>query len=176
LRTVLGAPNRVLVLVHCPDEPMDIVRELGVIFDRPRLERVYRRLGAALDTGAACDAAAEIRRAYAQAERGDLDVARAVGGVGERIAACARTADRARQRSAAQAADRLRDAVAGGGHLRWREWSAELTRCGVDTATWDVAVAASHHIQHDLPDSTCLITETGRRRWLSGEGLMLTSA
>ncbi|MGC4900436.1 hypothetical protein ACLQ2Y_13975 [Micromonospora echinospora] len=176
LRTVLGAPNRVLVLVHCPDEPMDIVRELGVIFDRPRLRRVYRRLGAAVDSGASIDAAAEIRLAYAQAERGHLDVARAIGEVGERIAGCARTSDKARQRSAAQAADRLREAVTGGGSLRWREWSAELSRCGVGAGSWDVALAASHLIQHDLPDSTCLITETGRRRWLSGEGLMLASA
>ncbi len=47
LRSVLGAPNCILVMVHAPDEPMDLVRELGVLFGPKTLTQLYRRLGKA---------------------------------------------------------------------------------------------------------------------------------
>lgn len=52
LRSALAPPNSVLNFVHVPDEPADILRELGILFDRP--ER--RTLMAAIRNGREHDA------------------------------------------------------------------------------------------------------------------------
>jgi len=174
LRTVLGAPNRVMVLAHCPDEPMDIVRELGIVFDRGRLANMYRILGRALDSAAGRDVNADIEPLYAASEQAHLDVPAAVIACRDRLADAMRTADRFGQRAAGRAHDAL-DAAVAGHHLPWPEWSGDLEKCGIDPRAWDFTLVASHYIQHDIPNATCLITETGRRRWLAGEGLMLAS-
>jgi hypothetical protein len=42
LRTILGAPDRMLTAVHVPDEPADVVRELAVLVPAADRDRVLR--------------------------------------------------------------------------------------------------------------------------------------
>lgn len=35
LRTIIGATNKTLTFVHCPDEPADVLREAAVFYERP---------------------------------------------------------------------------------------------------------------------------------------------
>jgi len=41
LRATLDAPNRMITFVHTVDEPADVVRELGVFFDRTERRAIY---------------------------------------------------------------------------------------------------------------------------------------
>ncbi|WP_423395536.1 hypothetical protein [Burkholderia sp. LMG 21824] len=50
MRSVLAPPNRVLNFVHIPDEPADIVRELGILFERNQRINLIQRLHANFDS------------------------------------------------------------------------------------------------------------------------------
>ncbi|MFI7131024.1 hypothetical protein ACIBQ1_35415 [Nonomuraea sp. NPDC050153] len=166
LREVLRAPNRVAVLVHCPDEPMDIVRELGVVFDQPTLANIYAIAHAALRSAVPADLTATTQELYKGTPELSLDVDHAVDGV---RTALLHARDNAAATRAAAALQRARR----GENLHWRSWAADLTAAGVSPTEWEPVLAASHYIQHDHAGSKTLIKETGRRRWLAGEGLML---
>lgn len=168
LREVLGAPNRVAVLVHCPDEPMDIVRELGVVFDQPTLANIYTSVRAAVPA----DLTSALHQLYKGTPELSLDVDRAATGVLRQLRSIRRGGDTTRR----QAADRAHAMVLRarqGEFLDWRGWAADLAGAGLSPTDWEPVLVASQYIQHDLADSKTLIRETGRRRWLAGEGLML---
>ncbi|MEV6236552.1 hypothetical protein [Lentzea sp. NPDC051838] len=167
LRERIGAPNRVMVQVHCPDEPADIVRELGVIFDEDGLRRVYRALGRALDAPRAVDLSADLEKIEADTEPVSLRIEPAVAAVREDLVRRARTA------SAAGRALESLDAAVNGGVLDWTDFRTALHTCGARIDDWATVLVGSHYIQHDLPDAITAIPETGRRRWLRGEGLMI---
>lgn len=166
LRTILGAPNRLMVLVHCPDEPIDIVRELGVALSPRQVRGLYEQWPSILARGVANAVPVELSRPpearyvldaefAADAVLGQLTVA-----AGEVVA---------KDRAAA----RLRAARDGSGYLDWTSWQRELQLAGVDTASWNVLLAASHYIRHDIPGGKCVVSGTGRRMWMNGEGRML---
>ncbi|MCK2213740.1 hypothetical protein MF672_008060 [Actinomadura sp. ATCC 31491] len=163
LREVLGAPNRVAVLVHCPDEPMDIVRELGVVFDRATLAEIYATLATAFRSPAPQDMTVPVEKLYTGTPQVSLDVDRAVAGLFDRLRGEAGPGGRA-----AAALLRARQGVP----LEWRSWAADVAAAGLSPTDWETVLIASQYIQHDLPGSKTLIRETGRRRWLAGEGLM----
>jgi hypothetical protein len=167
LRTALGAPNRLMVLVHCPDEPIDIVRELGIAFEPPRLLRIYRQWRDILADGVENVVPVDVSEPVAEPYTLDVEVAAAT--VRRRLA------DAAGERVAADRAHaRLSAAEAGGSPLDWQAWQGELRLAGVDTASWPVLLVASQYIQHDIPGGTCVVSGTGRRMWMNGEGRMLT--
>ncbi|MGW0574820.1 hypothetical protein ACWD25_02400 [Streptomyces sp. NPDC002920] len=166
LRTHLAALNRMIVFVHCSDEPVDIVRELGILFDPMWLRKFYRRIGAALSGGVVDNVAAELMDMYNRFPARALDVADAtqrvragLANVRESGAGAARRADQA-----------LAVATGGDGKLDWRMWSAALDQAGRNPAGWDEILVATHYILHDLPNERCIISESGRERWLAGEG------
>lgn len=74
LRTVLRPPNRILNFVHVAEEPADIVRELGIFFDRP--ERISLLTQIEENAGVnRCDAVLEdIARLEARYPEHDLDL------------------------------------------------------------------------------------------------------
>lgn len=166
LRTRLGALNRMVVFTHCSDEPIDIVRELGILLDPGQLDGVYRRLGAVLRGHPGDDVGAAVRGLYAGFPRRSLDVAAAVQRIRAKLAAVSVA------RSAA--ADRAGQALAlacDGGRLSWQDWSAYLDEAGLDPTDWDCVLVATQYIQHDRPGVRCIISESGRERWLAGEGI-----
>ncbi len=166
LRTVLGAPNRLMVLVHCPDEPIDIVRELGIAFDPPRLTRIYQQWPDILADGV--ENAVPVEVSEPVTETYTLNAGEAAAIVRRRLAAATG------EKTAAERANlRLTAAESGVAPLDWQEWQRELRLAGVDTASWPVLLVASQHIQHDIPGGTCVVSGTGRRMWMNGEGRML---
>lgn len=169
LRTRLGALNRMVVFTHCSDEPVDLVRELGILLDSARLDGVYRRLSAALRGQGADDVDAAVDALYAQFPARPLDVDAAAQRIRARLAAAPGT------RAAAGRAERaLAAATAGEGvRLSWQNWVENLSEAGLDPTGWDSVLIATHYILHDRPGLRCVISESGRERWLAGEGLAL---
>jgi hypothetical protein len=166
LRTILGAPNRLMVLVHCPDEPIDIVRELGVAFSPEQVRRLYEQWPRILASGVANVVPAELPRP--PAARYTLDAEQAAEAVRRQLASAGGEAV-----AADRAAAMLRSARDGSESLDWASWQRELRLAGVDTASWNVLLAASQYIRHDIPGGTCVVSGTGRRLWMNGEGRML---
>jgi hypothetical protein len=165
IRSVLGAPNRVLVVVHCPDEPMDVVRELGVLFDRRALTELYGVLAERVARQVTIDPSAAVEQLYAEVAPQSLLVAEAVDTVMARLGAGA---------AATRARTAIVDAQAGR-PLHWDRWAADLDACGFDQDDWAVTVAASQYIEPDVPGATCLISRTGRQLWQAGLGRMVAS-
>jgi hypothetical protein len=171
LRSVLGGLNRMVVLVHCSDEPIDILRELGILFTGPELRRLLGDLRATVDgsdRGAVTTELAEVHRGtpeFAVSLPSALaEVEQALTAAAGRGAAAAAPA-----RRALAALRRART----GTPLSWPRWRADLDGAGVPASSWPVLLVASHYIQHDLPGVRCVIAESGRERWLRGEGQML---
>ena len=172
LRTRLGALNRMVVFTHCSDEPVDIVRELGILIDSTRLDGVYRRLNAALrerdeDAAVADDVDAAVQALYARFPARPLDVAAATQRMRAKLAEAPGDA------AAVARAERALAAVDEGARLSWPDWAEDLSEAGLDPADWDSVLVATHHILHDRPGMRCVISESGRERWLAGEGLAL---
>jgi hypothetical protein len=170
LRSVLGAPNRILVVVHAPDEPLDVVRELGVLFDRAALTRIYSTMGR--ETPDAPLLRSEIDDLYRSTEPGTLRVSDAVDDFRRELAAKRSAADPRRAALLRRVGDSLSSAERGG-HLDWRRWTDDLGSCGIAHDSWVSTVIASHYVQHSLDGARPIIAETGRRRWLAGDGLVL---
>jgi hypothetical protein len=170
LRTVLGGINRLIVMVHCSDEPIDIVRELGILIGSRRLDTVYERLWNVFAGLTAASVCKPITRTYVRCPAQSLGVDAAVESVLDRLAHGPR-AGRA-GRSASRAAAALR-AATDGATLSWRAWSRDLRAAGIDPTGWNVALAASHHIRPVIDGAAGIISDSGRKHWLAGEGLLI---
>jgi hypothetical protein len=166
LRTHLAALNRMIVFVHCSDEPVDIVRELGILFDPAQLRDLYGRIRAALSGQVCDDVATALANVHNRFPARPLVVAEATRRVRKQLArvqgsgtAAARRADLA-----------LVAAIESDGKLDWGAWSADLREAGHSPAGWDEILVATQYILHDVPDVRCIISESGRERWLASEG------
>lgn len=73
LRTILGMRNRMIGLVHCPDEPVDIIRDLGILFDCTCRKEFFRQVGRAGEKGGYQDIYEFCLAEEAAHERHDLD-------------------------------------------------------------------------------------------------------
>jgi len=142
LRTRIGAGTGLLNHIHTPDEPADVVRELGVLLPRP----VRCHLLDTVDCGyrSADAAAALVARAYAQVPAHDLDVAACA----DRVAAlCAAALSGERRVSALQACDRVR----AGATIDWSEIVDALDDARAPLSAGDRVVFAAAATRSDLP-------------------------
>ena len=183
LRSVLGAPNRILVMVHAPDEPMDLVRELGVLFGQKALAQIYRRLGEACagSPTAPRDGLVIPSRALNLWERNALPSPaplRVEGAVAEfcRTMATRRESQDPRIRAAAGRAAEQVLAARAGTHLDWRRWSRDLAAADPPVDAWSHLLIGSQYVEHSVPGATPVFPETGRRRWMAGEGRLLVQS
>jgi hypothetical protein len=173
LRSQLGGLNRMIVLVHCSDEPVDIVREWGILFDRRTLAGLYDRLAEAVADPVdpvAPDLDTPLRSLYARHPPGELGIESALA---ELDAALSEPVAPSRAAAAARVAAAVHEAQRGD-HLDWQEWSDDLRAARLGLDTWTTTVIGSHYIRHDVPGAVCIISESGRERWLAGEGLFLS--
>lgn len=166
LRTHLEALNRMIVFVHCSDEPVDIVRELGVLFSPAELQTIYGRIGEAFSGQRGDDVRAILSKLCSRFPSHSFDVAAAV----RRIRAELAHVCKSRAAAARRADQALSAAFEGDEKLDWHLWSSDLKEAGINPAGWDEILVATQYIQHDLPDVRCIISESGRERWLAGEG------
>jgi hypothetical protein len=73
LRSLLGAPNRILSFFHCADEPADFLRELAVLFDTGRRAQLLRSVSS---YAGEIELAPTIERLEAEHDFHDLDLRR----------------------------------------------------------------------------------------------------
>jgi nucleoside diphosphate kinase len=158
LRSTCQAPNRLLTLVHAADEPVDLVRELGIAHDAPERRALYAELA---DHSPAVRVHTELRAAvaelYGHCPGCDFDRVRAEANL---LAALDRLDARAARDFAAIGED-------GTSFYDWTSrYGGEMR--GVDV--WDVITAASFRVAHDRPGQTCTIDDDGRPEWFAGHG------
>jgi len=140
-----------VVLVHTPDEPIDVVRESAVLLG-PDVGDLFARMAAPAPTDAAEVLAERIDALHAEVDAHDLDLAAAERRLG----------------------DLLPDAVRRGGvKLDWGRFTADLVRAGVDPTGWDALLVGSAHVEHDQPGVPRLVDRVSVESWLAGEGVLL---
>jgi hypothetical protein len=131
LRDELGCTTTCLNYIHAPDEPADVVREIGIIFDRPARERLFTALAAPADLDAVT---AAVEAAYARTEVVDLELEPCL----QRLRAAAGPEHQAYLAGIAQAIGSSEDDY--NDRLILVEWL-----CETDVASrWDRAVIAAH--------------------------------
>ena len=145
LRAVLGAPTRLHSYLHVPDEPADLVRELGIWFDDTERRRIYRTL--ADGDGASEPAITEVAR---RLERNtgviDLDLDRALDTLAHTVAV-----------EDGEKVGQVRNWLSGEDEaatlLDLVRWLSGLT--GVPA--WDRALIAAHLVQGERPERPPLL-------------------
>lgn len=157
LRARLNPPNRVLNFVHIPDEPADVVRELGILFDRD--ERRALLLNIAHARRRDCAGSHDMLASIAQLETTHAAHTLDVGAVMARVAALpGADADRVRQ---------LRLALATHTTLDWDTLCALQPPEAPGLARWDFICLASHLIAPERPVARALMGATSPDQWLS---------
>ncbi|MDG4808715.1 nucleoside-diphosphate kinase [Micromonospora sp. WMMD1120] len=149
LRSTLGAINRIFANVHCPDEPLDILRELAILTPEPALSQLHTRLAGAFQDGAAYDCRQEVDQVYAAIAAHDLHSERALARLRADIERAGREHD------AVAVAEKLLAMLHAAGQpgetLDWLTFAGQLRDLGIDPYGWDPLLVASNHIEYELP-------------------------
>lgn len=153
LRTELRAPNAVLNFVHVPDEPADLLRELGIFLDRP--ER--RALLTCLLEGQAFDGDAQAEALVAQLERCHAEHDLQFGPSLDRLVA-AGVLSRAD-------ADGLVRCVAEGKKLAWDDLLAAMYPDDSRVNRWDFIVVASELLTLEREGTSGLMPGVSPNQW-----------
>lgn len=146
LRTLLGGTTRMFSYLHVPDEPADMVRELGIWFDHPARQEVYRSLAGASGHADRLSAPEVARRLERDVPVIDLDLERAL----DTMASTVSTQDRAKVR---QVRSWLSGAGASASLLDLVRWLTGLT----EVAAWDRALIAANLVQREMPERPPLL-------------------
>ncbi|MFI6682981.1 nucleoside-diphosphate kinase [Streptomyces sp. NPDC050485] len=164
LRSILNRPNRMCSMIHCADEPADLVRELNLLMDPAPRRRLLGRLAA----GAPSPADEELLdRVLNSGEFGGVTLDRA--GAVRRIATMAR--ERGEERpELADAALRIcawLEAAERGDVLPWREFAGVLGSLELKLDVWDLAIVGSSHLLEDEPGAIKVIGNPAPGSWLT---------
>jgi hypothetical protein len=137
LRSVVDSPNRMMTIVHTADEPADIVRELGVFFDRRERDGLMRELPTlyANRRGVGTQLVRAVAALERQAPFCDFDPARALERLTRMLPADAREVFREQARSLAD--------------LDINAWKAFIaTGLAADGDKWDLITVCAEAIEH----------------------------
>lgn len=156
LRSACAAPNRLMTFVHAADEPIDLLREFGILYDSPARADLLQELELSEPLPASwlaltCD------RLYGENPRCDFDRGDAEAAIGDALA-----------RVDPLAADAFRRITDDG--KSFYDWTVSYAHLISRPNVWDVVTAASFRILHDLPGVVCSIDDDGRPEWYAGEG------
>ncbi|MEV0455759.1 nucleoside-diphosphate kinase [Catellatospora methionotrophica] len=139
LRSLLDQPNLMFSLVHCADEPADLVRELGIMFDSPARQELIGALDRdSLDT----------------AGQTELDAALAATPVAFTLDD---TLARVRAVLHGTAAAPMLDALTSGSHNAWRPLAREVDRTASRVDPIDLAFIGTCFITYDEPGARKLL-------------------
>lgn len=144
LRAIVGGPNRMLSGVHMPDEPADVVRELGILFDGATRRALLRDLGAAPPAAWDAPVAAAVEALYRQYAAVPLDVAAALARTRALLAAGADT-----HPEATEGLRTMLTAAAAGVPLPWGAFLAQLARADLDLPLWDRLLLGTTFVQEN---------------------------
>jgi hypothetical protein len=167
LRSTLGGQNRMMTFVHAADEPIDIVREVGILFDRADRRRLLIDLQDAAASNGRQELDDELSDLGREFPHIDLDIDLAIAGLECAIEMASRKHDAA----SIAAVRRTMLAALSGEKLDWYRFVDELEAAGVAPALWDLLQFGAHFVQHDIENAVCTIDEDGRSGWLDGCGL-----
>lgn len=165
LRSAAASPNRILSMIHAADEPVDIIREIGIVFDL-----ADRRAWLAAVAAAHRDrplSRQQVDRAVAavRADRPAVDFA--FGPARDRLAAAWATG------GVAHGPTPLDALLAVGQGPGFRAWTEEHAHLVDESTVWDVITVASHVIRNDELGEVCTIDDDGRPEWFAGFGRLL---
>ncbi len=148
LRAIVGGPNRMLSGVHMPDEPADVVRELGILCDGPTRRTLLREIGGCLGTATPspwdAPVAAAIAALYHQHAAVTLDVAAALARTRALIATGAGD-----HPEASGALREMLAAAAAGTPLPWNAFLAQLERADLTPPLWDRLLLGTTFLQEN---------------------------
>ncbi|MFJ8011902.1 nucleoside-diphosphate kinase [Streptomyces sp. NPDC096339] len=162
LRSLLGQPNRVLSYIHVADEPADLVRELGLLFEpaerrelidglvRGELSPAHRDV---LDEALALypppgrrlsaqDAVERVTRGVRETPGTGPDEVRARAGLLDRLAAMER-----------------------GERVEWLPFLHDLETLGIRPDRWDLAVLGTSFIVYDEPGQPKVLVNPDPETW-----------
>jgi hypothetical protein len=130
LRAVLKPPNKTINFVHVCDEPADILRELGILLDRPRRKGLLRNIKEQASASAWAELAQEIAELEAKYPAHDLNFERSLA--------------RLKRSKPASDADiaRIGAAAKEGRKLSWDELCAIVDPMDGDMDVWDFICVA----------------------------------
>ncbi|SHM43526.1 nucleoside diphosphate kinase [Cryptosporangium aurantiacum] len=147
LRHTLGTLNQQLNLVHSADEPVDLVREVGICCTASERTAVYRALVDGVD---AVDGALDLaRRMEAEHEPLDLSLAGTVARLAGRVDG---TGERA-------LLHRRLTGLLDGRPSDWRELITLADRAGVALSRWDRVVLGTYLLVPTLPGVVPLVPD-----------------
>ncbi len=150
LRSLVAGPNRMMSGVHIPDEPADVVRELGILFDRPERYALMQGLAATDDATPAVEAA--ITDLYARSAVVTLDPAAALARLDAAVTARERAGGGGDAIGAALGELRATvTAVQRGEPLPWHPFLAALAGAGIALPLWDRILLGTEYIRHSAP-------------------------
>jgi hypothetical protein len=151
LRSAVGSINKIFGSIHCPDEPIDILRETAIVIEDDDLSRFYHRMGNAFggDTSSS-DLADAIAALHAAVPPHDIDVERAT----QRLLASTHLA---RDTARSGAAQRLEHVIRRESTLSWSQFIADVRAVGLDPHGWDSLLVASALVRYDLPATPKII-------------------
>ncbi|KUL39702.1 nucleoside-diphosphate kinase [Streptomyces regalis] len=162
LRSLLGQPNRVLSYVHVADEPADLLRELGLLFDVPARRALLDSLACGALTAQDKDALDQALERFAAPTR-SLASADALSRVAESVAAAAPGPAAESARHALQRMER-------GERIGWRAFLADLDAAGACPERWDLAVLGTYFIVYDEPGHPKVLANPEPESWKSDAG------
>lgn len=165
IRAAVQAHHRMLTFIHVPDEPADIVREISIVHSGSRAAEIATAIARGVESGETSgwpefDEVAEplvpapdaLRQVLARLdEHGEMSASgqTAVSG----LAAPEPRPDAEREAT-------------------WSSWARAMAELGMEPASWVSLAAASCVVPLSRQGLVSTIKETGKRRWLRGEGIM----
>ncbi|MDB5652756.1 MAG: Nucleoside diphosphate kinase [Tardiphaga sp.] len=159
IRFGLGPDNRLLNFVHAADEPADVLRELGLLFDRPTRRVLIGRLLQGEDAGTALRQAS--RQAYAACPAHDLEAGPALARLRREVARL----DPALAAVALAQLDGLLDRAPAEAEDAWRKAHALLWPHAVRLGVWDYVVVGSSVCEHDPTGAVRVLPDPVHGRW-----------
>lgn len=153
LRTVLRSPNGILTFVHVADEPLDVVRELGIFFDRPERKALLTEIKHSAGVNRYDDVLNNIARLEACYPEHDLNFSSSLSRLEKSLAVTAK------------AATYLRKLLSDGETLGWDDLCSMIDPATEEVDRWDFISVASHVIRLERDVSPDIFPSVDVDRW-----------
>jgi nucleoside diphosphate kinase len=162
LRGILARPNRMCSMIHCADEPADLIRELNLLMDPvPR-----RRLLTRLVEGTPSPADEELLdRVLHSGEFDGVTLDRDAAVLRIRRMARERAGERPELAEPARKVCAWLDGTDLGELLPWREFARVLATLELEVDVWDLAIVGSSHLLEDEPGAFKVIGNPPPDAW-----------
>lgn len=171
LRDALRSVNRVLKFVHSADEPVDVIRIFGLLFNKTDRGALLSRLGEGnLSECPTWDTQQQIAALYEAFDSHDLDFEKSSKRLLGRLQDISRYPDIGSAAAAARTISILRAAL-GGGKFDWQNFVKYLELAGLQVGDWDVITTCSYLIKHKFDGEKSLISGEGLEDWFTLKAL-----